>query len=464
MLHVEVQNFQSVLDAAVDIDGYVALVGKSNIGKSAIVRALQCALTGAVGTDFVRHGPLCDRRLRQTKKCKCFSKVTVETAALKVVWEKGDTVNRYTVTREGATEVYEGLERGTPDFLQGAFSLVAVGEDKELIQVPKQFDPIFLLNQTGSVVANVMSDVARLDEVNAALTAVNKDRKDASSKRKVREEDVLRLRSELEAYAGLDEVAAEALGQAQTDLEATQARLARLERYIELARGYKETLLALRAALTVKLPDVDPLGPKAQQLDQVIQYEESFLALGPVIQSLESAVTGELPDVDPLVQAYAKAVEADEFVERLTVLAPILKKLKGVDAVKLPDDSKLSAAYESFLQAERFLGRLEAAKKGVESREKGFANLLDVHIDVDLEGLNQAVDLHDQAEASLKQAEAIFLKKTALEAVIAEQAEKLKTSEAEKQKFQDELQGMGMCPTCSQDIDAQHCLHLEAAS
>lgn len=451
MLRVEVQNFQSVLNASLDIEGYVALVGKSNIGKSAIVRALQCALTGAVGTDFVRHGQTCDRRLRQTKKCKCFCKVTIETSALKVVWEKGDAVNRYTVTRDGATESYEGLERGTPSFFDGAFSLVTVGDEKELIQVPDQFDPIFLLNQTGSVVANVMSDVARLDEVNAALTSVNKDRKDASSKRKVREEDVVRLKAELAAYDGLDDVKAEALLEAQTKLEAAQGLLARLERFIDLARGLKEILLALKAALTPKLPEVGPLEAAVGLLNQVGEYSDTLQALTPTIEALTQAVSGKLPDLDPLLQKQAQADEADGFMDRLSALAPPLKKLKGVDAVKLPDDSGLAGTYENLVRAERFLMRLEAAQ-GSLSRWDGFSDMPEL----DFDGLKQK-------QASLASLEALLVKSDSLNQTVSDLSAQLKVSDAEKQKLQDELQGMGMCPTCSQDIDAGHCLHLEAS-
>ena len=64
MTEVEVRNFQSVEHAVFRIEGFTALVGRSNIGKSALVRAVKAALTGATGTDFVRHGGLCARRLK----------------------------------------------------------------------------------------------------------------------------------------------------------------------------------------------------------------------------------------------------------------------------------------------------------------------------------------------------------------------------------------------------------------
>src|SRR6478752_168059 len=99
MIEIEVTDFQSIRHTSVAIDRFSAIVGRSNIGKSALVRAVQMALTGAVGTDFVRHGSSCDRAIRGTKKCKCFSRVRIKTFALELTWEKGDAVNRYIVVQ-----------------------------------------------------------------------------------------------------------------------------------------------------------------------------------------------------------------------------------------------------------------------------------------------------------------------------------------------------------------------------
>jgi DNA repair ATPase RecN len=492
MLHVEVWNFQSVMHAALDIDGYVALVGKSNIGKSAIVRAVQCALTGAVGTDFVRHGPACDRRTRQTKKCKCFCRVSITTSALKVDWYKGDDENRYVVTRDGVEQEYKGLDRGTPEFLSTAFSMVAVGDEKELIQVPNQFDPIFLLNQTGSTVANVMSDVARLDEVNNALTSVNKDRKDSVSKRKVREEDVGRLKVDLEAYKGLDEVGVDDVSALHADLEKTQAALARQERFLEQARALKEVLIAIKTVLNVKLPSIDTLDTTSAKLQDISRYEAELQALRPAIESLQKAVAANLPAVEVLVSGTGSleeatqfdqaldalhpeiealeealsvplpdildlekrlslATKAEELFATLALLVPTLKRLKGVDEIKLDDDAQLRSSYAKLVQTDGYLNRLDVMQANL-SRWDSFSSLPPLEVD----GLREAY-------GTLAQVDSYMAKASALNKTIQTLMADLKTSESEKQEAQDELQALGVCPTCSQDIDANHCLHLEAS-
>src|SRR5277367_3768831 len=153
---VEVTNFQSIEHAKFVIEGYTALVGRSNIGKSAIVRAVKAALTGASGTSFVRHGPNCARRLKDAKKCQCKATVRIKREGFDLLWEKGDSDNRYTFNGQ----VNDSVGQGTPTFLQAGFAPIKIGDDKELLQVADQFDPIFLLNKTGGAVADVLSDVA----------------------------------------------------------------------------------------------------------------------------------------------------------------------------------------------------------------------------------------------------------------------------------------------------------------
>jgi exonuclease SbcC len=205
MIELEITGFQSIERISLTVDRFTALVGRSNIGKSAIVRAVKAALTGAAGTDFVRHDPkTCSRVLKGNKKCKCKATVRMGFPEFSFLWEKGDSDNRYTVWRNGTEEVYDKLDRGTPEFLSPAFSPIKVGDSPHLINVGDQFEPIFLLGDPGSAVADVLSDVAKLDNLNAALRLVAKDKTACSSTLKVREVDSQAEMARLAGFAGLD--------------------------------------------------------------------------------------------------------------------------------------------------------------------------------------------------------------------------------------------------------------------
>mgnify|MGYP001228451488 CR=1 FL=1 len=113
MIEVEVRDFQSIEHATIKIDGFTALVGRSNIGKSAFVRAVQACVTGAPVGAYVRHNALCPRKTRKAKECRCQCSVHIRAEQFDLLWEKGDFINRYTFNGT----VYDKANQGTPDFL-----------------------------------------------------------------------------------------------------------------------------------------------------------------------------------------------------------------------------------------------------------------------------------------------------------------------------------------------------------
>lgn len=414
MVEVEVRNFQSIEHVKFRISGFTALVGRSNIGKSAIKRAIHCALSAASGTDFVRHGLSCDRRSRGTKKCKCFSSVRIHTDALDLTWEKGDAVNRYLVLRAGEKEttVYDKVGQGTPDFLQPDFSPLKVGDKHKLVQVSDQFNPLFLLNQGGNTVADVLSDVAHLDQINRAINLVSRDRKADTATRKVREKDVLSLTKSLEAYEGLDaaiydvvqiEDSHQAVQKAQDDLE-------RLEGFLDKAQALGTSLRALRAALTPSLPDGESLEETARKAIQVKYFYETLSTKAKLLRSLRGVGDVALPDPDPMGASLGEAVRVESWLRQLRTFKSRLRRWKGLEVCQLSDLEPLGAAWDKGAEVDGFirrLARLQATKKRAE------ALLLDV--------------------------------------------------EAEEQSILKEIRELGVCPTCSQSFDADRCLHLGGA-
>ena len=61
MVHIEIRNFQAITHEVIEVRGFSALAGRSNIGKSTIIRAVKAALTGAPVDSYVRHSSRCLR-------------------------------------------------------------------------------------------------------------------------------------------------------------------------------------------------------------------------------------------------------------------------------------------------------------------------------------------------------------------------------------------------------------------
>ena len=452
MIELEVHNFQSVRSATMTVKGFAAIVGRSNIGKSAIVRAAQYALTGALGTNFVRHSSDCDRVVRSTKKCKCFSKVLIRTEKMEVTWEKGDNVNRYTVLRSGSDkpEVFEGLERGTPEFLLPDFQLVKVGDRKELIQIPNQFEPIFLLNQSGPAVADVLSDVARLDRINQAMGLVTKDRKEVVSRRKVRDGDITALEQELSRFDGLDDVAVDAVVKALQELKTKQRVLQSLDGFIERLGGLKVSLLGLTEALKPELPVFASLEEQAEFLVNASRLCSESIDLQTAIEELEGVHVHKLPDLDILEKNLESLNQVQEFLEGIAEKVPVLRQLMQIGSIDVPDEKPLQKAFgelESAIDLQRrweVVGDVGVLEQAAGQRVP------------DLEPVHGTFDRYRQVLEFVGRDE---LFTASLQRLLGDLNEATKAEE----DLLSEMETLGMCPTCDQPLGSNHKLHLESA-
>lgn len=397
MTEVEVRNFQSVEHAVFRIEGFTALVGRSNIGKSALVRAVKAALTGATGTDFVRHGGLCARRLKDAKACKCQTSVHIKREGFDLLWEKGDGVNRYTFNGQ----VNDSVGSGTPSFLMDGYAPIKIGDSKELLQVSDQFDPIFLLNQTGGVVADVLSDVAHLDRVNIAMRMVEKDRREAVSTRKVREQDVVLLTQNLVQYDGLDA----AVGKIQ---------------------GVEEKLVIV------------------EKLDKRLRQVEHFMEAGSSraleIKSLSGIdAVPEPKPVSPLQEGFTALLTIQGWHDILTVFKGWFERLKGLDVLTAISAEAVKVSFAGFNHLAGFADRynvLTQTVSGLTSIQTDRGTLLTDPLKESLGGFSKLDDL-----------EVRYL------ALVA----KLPVLEVQYQQALDdsmaitaEWAALGVCPTCEQ--------------
>lgn len=454
MIEVEVQNFQSIEKLALNIDGFAVIVGRSNIGKSAIVRALQCALTGATGTDFVRHQPDCERLTRGNKKCKCQASVMIKTAKLKLFWEKGDAINQYTVWQAGETgkgTVYSKIDRGTPDFLLPDFEPVKVGKDSTLIQVSEQFAPIFLLDQSGNTVADVLSDVAQLDQVNVAMGLVSKDRKSAQSTRRVREKDILDLGETLVHFDGLDQAAADVQG-----VEASFKAVSGAQEAVGLLDGYVDTLgalegsvAALDTATALDLPVSPPLRESFRKSSELDRFYQAVAERAPVVRRLSGIHKVALPDTDPIEGFAEKLDNLVAWLASLREFKAEVPQLKKLDKASLPDPKPVGDAVSQSEVLQSFLDKQARLEKAVPGLEQALTTTEPEPLPVrkvvnKTEALQTFLDKQDRLEGAMPELE-----------------QDLAATETEEATILKQINELGICPTCSQDIDAEHCLHLE---
>lgn len=367
-MHIEVCNFQSIEHVTLNVEGFTALVGRSNIGKSALVRAVKTALTNEVGTSFIRHDrATCARLQKAAKSCKCLASVHVRSEGFDLLWEKSDTVNRYVFN--GTT--YDKPGQGLPDFLADAgLAPVKIGDDLKSIQFADQFYPIFLLNETGPTVAEALTDVARLDKISLAMKSADKVKRDAVATKKVREKDVLTLEAHLSRYTGLDLACAQVDSTERTLalLDVQAKKVAGLSTFIGKSKALVASVTALVGVSKIKTPSPEEMTEAWEDLNAQVTFERELVRRAAAYRSLIGADKLPTPgSIEPLGEALSSLRKLHGWGARLLSLKGVFDRLTPVEAIRVPPALNVTDLRERLKQMAAFQSRLAASVTSIQT-------------------------------------------------------------------------------------------------
>jgi predicted ATPase len=281
-VHVRIRNFQSIEDLEFEVRGFTCITGRTNIGKSAIMRAISRSLLNDPVTGMVRKG-------------QKFASVEMHSDGWGFLWEKGEKdVNRYqidgkTFDKTGQVQLKEVQEMG--------FRSIAVGDDELEPWWAPQTRPLFLLDKSGPQITNFISEVSRLKVYQDAIVLA------ARSKRK--HTDVAREK-------------AEELGRAQ-------ARLQKL--------GPLESLEKLEAEIEEQINSLQEYAQKALTLEQLHRDMERIADL--LRRTKQASELRVKADVEDAAEKVRRVVELARCHQALEKTAKRIISVKPVDSVKL---------------------------------------------------------------------------------------------------------------------------------
>ena len=186
-----IENFQSIKKCSLEIpeNSFTCIVGPSNIGKSAIRRALECVLYNKSDPSYIRKGEsLCQITLKLDD-------------GMTIVWSRDKKSSSYVI--DGVP--YTKLNKSVPEpILEKGFKELNVNKDKYSVQIASQFNNMFLLNQTGGKVTDALSNLGNLNRIISSNKLCLSDLKNSKSKLTVRREDLKLAKSKVDSYLGLD--------------------------------------------------------------------------------------------------------------------------------------------------------------------------------------------------------------------------------------------------------------------
>lgn len=393
MIKIRVQNFQSVEDQTLEVNGFTAITGPNNVGKTAFLRAVRGVFSNTKGDWFVRHGT---------------DFATVEVTfedGTSVTWQKGKGRNRY---RINDSDWFKKVGSGVPEEIADVLGIspVVAGTTTLTPNYNVAGDNVFLLNDPGSVLAEAISDVERVGLLNRALKKAESGKRKATSTLKVRESDRKVTREHLEEFDGLSSLGS------------------RIE-LVSLARGKAEKM---RKAYTT-------LEGYRQDMEKVTQICDA-------LSGVESV--GDVPDetVERALKARRAIESMSSFLRDLgraeTSIQEVESQLPlytGVDTISGVLEEK--ALLREIRQLHSELADVESKISTGRERLAMFPELQDVQLpdNTELKGL---LSLREQMDAAGREVDKASANLRASEVELGEVEEFLS----------DNLSHIGTCPLC----------------
>lgn len=389
---VHVENFQSLSDVTVKVQGFTVITGTNNSGKSALMRAIRGAFQNARGTAFIRHGT---------------TKATVEITfddGRKIRWEKGKGAgDKPTYIVDGGSPLHPG--QAVPDEVRDlGVRPITVGGREVWPQFAPQFTgQIFLLDQPGSVLAEAVSDVNHVSQLNEALRLAESDKRSAQSELRVRLKDQAALENELIKYTFLIPFEADVAA-----IEADHAKAVKIGNVIGVVQTLKDRHDAAKTAVdnlqgveAVTVPE-DALFKDAQDLLDTLGtlkvLRDRWVDFQAAIDKLAGVESIDIPQDTSTKSAYEILSDLEALLALQTKLAKAqaaVDALTGIPEIEDLDTTDAEALLDRLVALEALRGRWAKASGGVESLDAEMAtvnqDLADVakEIDTMLDGLGE---------------------------------------------------------------------------
>lgn len=306
-MKAKIKNFQSIEDGEIDIEGFTVLVGKSNIGKSAVIRAIQGALTNLEGDNFVTLGT-------------DHTEVELTTPGINLIWKKGGGHNDYVINGEELISVGRGCP---PHIEEAGFGEMKVGRDSINVQIADQFNPLFLLQETGSLAAEAISDIGRLTDVQEALRNCEKDRREVRSTAKVRTKDLDKVRGQLNQYGSYEEdmASVHALKSDYEEITLLTREVETLERLAARISVLAGKIKSLKGVQDIEIPGTD-LDTGSKEVETLTRYAAQFEKAKKAMETYEGVDIVDVPtwEDDNLTEALKALVTMESRWSRIQVV------------------------------------------------------------------------------------------------------------------------------------------------
>jgi len=454
MERIEIKGFQSHKNSVLEFNkGFNILLGASDSGKTAIHRAIRWV---------VNNEPLGDGYVNNSlKKCS----VTIHTEYGYVNRYKGGNENSYTVCLNGQEPKYfQGFGTKVPDevTLLG-MNKARFGDDFVWLNYASQLDAPYLLSETSGQAARILGKLAGTEDLDAAGKITNSDLIKLRATQKQAQEQSAKLIIDLQQFEGLEalEDKLSALRSLYTKVEVLSDKLLQMKKLHEDYDRANSLVDAFRAIIKrLVIPDADTFNllksTILKQSDLKRLYGDSLVNTKKIQEAKAY--------IDRVILKAKPPVECSEIQSMLAVRSDLIK-LHGqylFTQTQIKSLSRTLSAAKNLQDMEQLIPRIKLEQLAV---LKG----INVKYDLVLRDLAAgrkltAVVIPDISELKGKLSRytdyILFITAHKVHVdVIASRRKEGAIALFEKQKhireYKDYLVGLGQCPVCQADMDAE---------
>ena len=329
-MKIKVENFQSIKNAEIEVEGLTVICGDNSIGKSALARAFNGVFTNLRGNAHVRKGE------PYSSVCVTFNDGN------EVLWEKGTKVNRYVVNGKELSKVGSGV----PEEVK-ALGVCGVEVDgKELYpQIAKQFQSIFLIDLPPSALSSALSDVEVIQQLEKASAQARSEVRDIKARMKVKREDLKKSQSNLSLYEGFDYSKIYKLEEANERKDETEDFLLKVENLAEKRAKVSALIEVLSEAEGIVTPKLDQSD--FEHLDQAVSVRRKKNKLENLILIIEVGLHSYTAPITPTVKDTSEIERIRMRRTKLSRALAILSEIsKAPELIPVEDHSETITTLE----------------------------------------------------------------------------------------------------------------------
>jgi DNA repair exonuclease SbcCD ATPase subunit len=327
---LELTNFQSHEHNRLDFSpGVNAIIGSSDSGKSAVLRALCWAIYNRPSGDSFVSWWARDKKGKQKDSCE----VLVEKGDQALLRLRSGDFNGYNNNGKDIAAVRTDV----PEEVQNFFNLSEVN-------IQRQLDGPFLLSETPGEVARFFNRTIRLDEIDKALALVDKKKRSTDSEIKTKTAEKEDQEKALEAYAWI-EVVEPKLKKAQQIAEELDGLYSQADALsLSMGEHFQHTTTVKKMAVVSELET--KLQRSEKLWDKILKAGDEAIEIRGTLQlyhnhsdtiqeqnryiSLEKAVENAIKAKESMVPLYADQVKMIETASQYRDFAKKIPELNTV--------------------------------------------------------------------------------------------------------------------------------------